>query len=363
MKRIGLFKMTFGVLIAVMLMITIGGSQKVLASDQYQAALKEWPKIEAAAKKEGEVVIYGFAQPDWDKRRAKLFNKFYPEIKVKKVKMRGSEARNRFDAEIGTGKGMGDVSYQGVDAAFSMSKAGMLLSFTPPNALEPNVPWTTHPLAYAKDAFVFYGTYYGIAVNTKLVAESDYPKSYKDLLKPRWNGKISVKEPRIPGSGNYLWYTLEKLHGQDYLKKLMDNKPKVLRSYWDQVRGVTTGQHEAMLILSKSESMKQVGKGAPIAWIAPEEGIMPIVLMAVVSKAAPHPNAAKVWVNFLLSKERHKMRAENKGAPWRADVASGSEYEKIATIKPMTVFTKDEWTNVLSKKRKEAEAMLKNYGL
>ncbi|MBW2028511.1 MAG: extracellular solute-binding protein [Deltaproteobacteria bacterium] len=332
-------------------------------ADPYAEALEDWPAIEAAAKKEGKLVIYGFAQPDWDKRRVKLFNKLYPEIKVKKLAMRGSEARNRFDAEIGANKGLGDVSYQGVDAAFSMSENGMLLSFTPPNALEPDVPWTTHPLAYAKNAFVFYGTYYGIGVNRKLLAKNEYPRNYRDLLKPRWRGKFSLKEPRIPGSGNYFWYTLEKLYGKGFLRQLMDNKPKVKRSYWDQVKGLASGQEELMLIISKSETMKQQAKGAPIDWIAPEEGIMPIVILAVVSKVAPHPNAAKVWINFLLSKERHQMRAANKGAPWRSDVAAGSAYEDIAKLKPITVFSTEEWREVLPKKRKEAEALLKEYGL
>lgn len=330
---------------------------------KYQTAMKDWPQIEAAARKEGKLVIYGFAQPDWDKRRVKAFNKIYPEIKVQKVAMRGSEARNRFDAEIGTNKGMGDISYQGVDAAFSMSKAGMLLPFVPPNAVKPDVPWTTHPLAYAENAFVFYGTYYGIGVNTKKVSENDYPTSYLDLLKPRWKNKFSMKEPRIPGSGNYFWYTLEKLFGKDFLSKLMENQPKITRSYWDQVRALTSGQDELMLIISKSESMKQIAKGAPIKWIAPKEGTMPIVIMAVASKVAPHPNAAKVWINFLLSKERHRMRAENKGAPWRADVASGSEYAEIAKMKTLPLFTVDEWQNVVANKRKEAEALLKEFGL
>jgi len=139
----------------------------------------------------------------------------------------------------------------------------------------------------------------GIAYNPNFVKPEEVPKSWKDLLDPRWAGSINVKLS-TSGLQHAVWYTLRERYGAEYWTKFAELKPRGFDSYVQQYDRTVSGQDRMISTAQYSGYLIAKAKGAPITFVVPEEGlgVTPGVL-GVVDKA-PHPNVARLFLDWYL---------------------------------------------------------------
>jgi iron(III) transport system substrate-binding protein len=158
---------------------------------------------------------------------------------------------------------------------------------------------------------VLRGTPYVIAYNTQKVSKADAPKRWKDLTDPRWKGKLVHAHPGYSGvvmTG--MTGLLPVLGGWDYYAALTKNDPLVVQSAEDPPMKVAGG--EAWLGVAGEYNFYRVAKkGDPIAIVFPEEGVPFVSSANAILAKAPHPNAAKVFTDFLFDKDGQQILADD----------------------------------------------------
>ncbi|HKZ51524.1 MAG TPA: extracellular solute-binding protein, partial [Dehalococcoidia bacterium] len=166
-----------------------------------------------------------------------------------------------------------------------------------------------------------------VFVNTTMAKPEEF-KSYKDLLDPKWKGKILLHDPRITGPGNavFTFFYQHKELGPDYIRNLAKQNLMVLRDTGQELEWLGQGKYPICIACSTETAATMVKQGVPIATINPaqlkEGGYLSAGAGAVAMlNKAPHPNAAKVYVNWLLTQETQTALARAaKYASRRLDV-------------------------------------------
>jgi iron(III) transport system substrate-binding protein len=286
---------------------------QVDAAETRPAWQLEWEKTLAAAKKEGQVAIYisGYEEvlPD--------FQREYPEIKLVSVTGRGSQVGQRLIAERRGEKFLADVlsaggvtTYQQLHVAkvFDPIKPALILpEVTDPSKWYQNRHHYADPEGQHIFSYVGSATYGSVNYNTKLVDVKEF-KSYWDLLNPKWKGKIIVRDIRTPGSGSgnaRLFYHHPEI-GPSFIKKLFSEMDVTLfRDYRQGPDWLAVGKF-AICFFCEVDVLKQ--QGLPVDTFGPgvfKEGgglVQQFGTLTLVNRA-PHPNAAKVFINWLLSRK------------------------------------------------------------
>jgi iron(III) transport system substrate-binding protein len=300
------------------------------SASKHQASLAEWKsKILPAAKREAEVIWYSCAQATEAEGTIRAFNKVYPDIQVSQVLGPGYQLVEKISTEVAAGRLQADVYQCGGQSGRTLSWRGLAEDFTPPTALDPNVKWRWPVMNRETHLAGVFASVSGFNINTKLVAQDKYPKSYWDLVRdPYWvdlikRKRVAFTDPRIANIGVYHMHGLKNVNakefGEPFVRELAGLKPKLLG--FNESGEVARGELHAML---GGPWRVEYNLGTvPITKICPEPGCVSTQspLFAVV-KGAPHPNAAKVFVDFMLSKDYADWRVQALGnTPARADVA------------------------------------------
>jgi len=267
----------------------------------------EWNKVVAAAKAEGKVTFYsGLVGSPSTRAIAAAFEKEYG-IPADALDLRISEIRERMRAEQVAGRVIGDVlttSYN-VTTSIEMNE-GYLQPLKPfPNKARIRAgSRVDNPSGTQAPAYMLK---YGILTNTRLVAPADEPKSWADLSDPKWTGKILADDPRALGGGFNAFVAQHDRLGVEFLKKLADQKLVFSRDLRESERRVARGEYPvyAPFLFNDFSSLR----GLPIKAIVPTEGVAYVQFVASMIKNAPHPNAALLFINFLLSDEAQVILA------------------------------------------------------
>ncbi|HEY3306100.1 MAG TPA: extracellular solute-binding protein [Candidatus Binatia bacterium] len=277
----------------------------------------EWERTLAAAKKEGEVSIYGPSNRDEQNALVDAFQKAYPNIRVKYVTGRLSELASRIMAERRAEKFIVDILLGSTTTPNrTLKPAGV---FQPihsalilPEILDASA-WFKKKLWFGDNEERFLilwrgGSSGSFMINTNLAKREEF-SSYWDLLNPKWKGKITAQDPRVTGRGYstsvFLYYA--KDYGPDYLKRLLGEMEIVLsRDSHQIVDWLGQGKFAvALFVGSQGEGDVAIRQGLPITEIEPTKGSGALGTPRTVTfvNGAPHPNAAKIYINWLLSRE------------------------------------------------------------
>ncbi|HLB28560.1 MAG TPA: extracellular solute-binding protein [Dehalococcoidia bacterium] len=299
------------------------------------AAEQEWEKVLAAAKQEGKVAVAGPTGATSREALTTPFEKKYG-ITVEFLGVAGPELPPRVEAERAAGQYLWDIWVGGATDMLEFKDKGYLDPIEPTLIL-PEVKesknWLEEKLHFAdkEGRFILVmGAYSNtsIAVNTDLANLKDL-KSYKDLLEPKWQGKILLHDPRVAGPSNafFVFAWQHKELGADFIKALLAQKPQVMRDQDGEVRALAQGQFPICIGCSnrRMAQMKEQGVKSldePGSAQFKEGGYLSSGSSnMVLFNRAPHPNAAKVYINWLLGREAQAafLKAQDQGT-WRADV-------------------------------------------
>jgi iron(III) transport system substrate-binding protein len=149
----------------------------------------------------------------------------------------------------------------------------------------------------------------GIAYNPNNVPAADAPKKWEDLLDPKWKDAINVK---VSNSGlqHGVWYMLLPILGMDYFKKFGDQKPRAFDSYVQQYDRLVNQQDKLIHTAQYSGYLEWKAKGAPVAFVTPPGGLPATAESWGIVGNAPHPNAARLYMDWFLSPVGQKANGE-----------------------------------------------------
>jgi iron(III) transport system substrate-binding protein len=264
-----------------------------------------------AAKKEGKITIYSAQGLDALNNLAAAFEKEYPGIDVETVRGVDGDLSVKVETEFQTGKGIADMY---VNASLSwveaQAKAGRFLA--------PTGPELTGKGTYDVKQYVHEGNFFetNAAVltfgwNTKL-----YPKGltdYPDLLDPALAGKVGVIEPTAPSIVDfYLW--LEETYGADYVTRLAAQKPRIYPSSLPMGEAMSSGEIAAGSFVAPIALVPAKAKGAPVDFKMPPSGAWGSRYYGMVLKTGPHPNAAQLFANFMVTEKGQELITPSAGS-------------------------------------------------
>jgi ABC-type Fe3+ transport system substrate-binding protein len=260
-----------------------------------------------AAKKEGEVVWYSTQIVNQLVRPiAAAFEKKYPGIKVRYTRANANEVAVKILNESRAGRPQSDV-FDGTSTAVPLEREGYVLQWQPDAAKDyPDLYKDPQGYWIASNLYINTPGY-----NTSLVPKGTQPKTYQDLLDPRWSGKIAWNAlPSTSGGVGFIGTVLSEMgqeRGMAYLrafaKQKVANVPAAARQVLDQV---IAGEYAIALQIFNHHAVISAKKGAPVDWIKMEPATGTLSVIGI-QKNAPHPNAAKLLVDFIISKEGQQV--------------------------------------------------------
>jgi iron(III) transport system substrate-binding protein len=280
---------------------------------------QSWEQILSAAKKEGVVAVIG---PQGSETRDALtlaFQKKYPDIRVELQSMAGNQIGPKLHNELAASRFTTDVVITGTTTALETLVPAKAAAPIKPVLIGPNTQdpskWRGGKLTFSDDTQTYnliFSSYVKapFIYNANLVSAGDF-KSWKDLLDPKWHGKITLKDPISAGGGlgnSTLWYTHESL-GKDFIRKLLTQKDMVMpRDDRQMLDFAAHGKYPIAIGPSDVLTNEFISRGLPLKHLHPETLREGTYITAgngslVIVRNAPHPNALRVYVDYLLSAE------------------------------------------------------------
>ncbi len=316
----------------------------------------EWENTVAAAEKEGQLVIYtgGVAS---QARIEEAFQKAYPKIKVISVGGRGSQLGPRIIAERRAGKYLADLFIGGKGTAHATLYPGKVLAPIQPLLILAEVldqsKWWQGKHKYVdpegKYIFAFVGNGGGVEIsyNTKLVNPKEF-KTYWDLLNPKWKGKIVATDPRLHGMDTpVLFFYYHSKLGPEFMRRLYGEMDiTIARDYRQPIDWLAAGKFAICMPCNARETEKAMRQGLPLGQILDlKEGGTLSSGGGTISfiDAAPHPNAAKVFVNWLLSREgQTHFQTRDRSDSLRIDIPKQNVLQENRRVDAVDYFDGDD---------------------
>jgi ABC-type Fe3+ transport system substrate-binding protein len=293
---------------ALLCLLMIAGAVSARAADIDPALIE-------AAKKEGSVVWYsGMIVNQIVRPMVDAFETRYPGIKVQASRASGNDNALKILNESRARRPLADM-VDGTTALAPLQDAGLIAVFRPAesarypaDAKDPAGYWTS-PNIY----------YYTAAYNTNLVSAAESPKTYDDLLDPKWKGKMAWTYDLTGGGPPGFLHNILTIKGQekgmDYLRAFAKQEPVVIPAAQRVVLDkAISGEYPIALMTLSYHSTISAAKGAPIQWLKMPPMIMSPNTISVL-KNAPHPNAARLLIEFILSTDGQQIMAANDYMP------------------------------------------------
>ncbi len=300
--------------------VVLGGAGAVVAQERVEAA-----------KKEGKVVWYTSLVLPSAEKVAKLFEAAYPGIKVEVHRTGSERILQRVMQELQANIKNVDVIHTSDAGHFPLLKEKKLLAQYTPAGIE------KFPAGFKdKDGYYFglRATVSTIFYNTKAMSAAEAPKTWKDLLDPKWKGKMVTAHPGYSGVIATHVLALVNLHGWDYFKQLAQNRLMIVQSANDPPTTVASGERLVAVNGGEYSAYQLKKKGNPIEIVYPKEGVPLIVSPTAITVFAPHPNAAKLFTDFTFTRECQQVMADSEGLyTGHPDVKYPTDKPKLSELK------------------------------
>ena len=307
----------------------LGGLAALLLLARAAPAAEVDPALLAAAQKEGEVAWYSTLIVNQILRpMVDAFQKKYPGITVHYSRSTNSDIALKITNEARAHRVQADI-FDGTNSIYPLLDAKLVASYLPKAAAsypadlkDPAGMWVVMNVFFLTTAY-----------NTNMVKPADVPKTYDDLLDPKWRGKIAwTNDPTPqgpPGFIHNILLTMGDEKGMAYLRKFATQQPVFIPASQRVVLDkVIEGDYPLAVMTFNHHATISAAQGAPVQWIKMQPLSESINLIAIV-KDAPHPNAARLLEEFILSADGQKVLADNDYLP-----ASPSVPAKIPDLKP-----------------------------
>ncbi len=335
----------------------------------------EWKELIAAARKEGKVVLNSVPGVKMRKELPAAFKKKFG-VQLEFVASRTRQAAQRAMREAKAGVLSSDLIGGGQSTlARVLYKRGFLSPIKPllihPDAKNSKVwkrgkPWFID----GEDKYLLRIIDLVVpvaALNANIVKPSAF-KSGKDLLDPKWKGKIAAFDPTRPGPGSNTVSHLMRLHGDQFVLDLFNGqKVKLTRNRRQLADWLAKGQYPIAIALSITEAARLRTDGFNIGFVMPEDTLPaggPASGVLVLLKGAPHPKAAQLFLNWIISKEGMQLYSDLEGAPTtRTDLDTSRVVITEAIPKSgVKYFDTAGWDYTMNKARKQFKKIKKMLG-
>src|ERR1700692_2113316 len=263
------------------------------------------PELIEAARKEGKVSYYSALELNVAEQLGKAFETKYPGIAVRVERSGAERIFQRIAQEQGSGINAVDVANSTDPAHYlDWKKHGWLAPYLPEDVAK-------YFPADQVDPDGMYATSCGwievIGYNTNLVKPEDAPKSYADLLDPKWQGKIVKGHPGYSGAILTATFVLARELGWPYLEKLAQQKVMQVQSAADPPKKVLLGERAVMADGNDYNLVLLKDQGKPVEVVYPTEGSPLIIVPSGIFQGAPNPNAARLFQSFFFSAEGQQL--------------------------------------------------------
>jgi len=289
----------------------------IVAATAVAAMGQTQEQLIAGAKKEGKLVVYASATAPQLQMYFAAFNKRYPFIKTEYFRTGKQKLVSKILFEEKAKQRIADVVHTSVIETNILKRRGALSKYVPLESAalpahykDPEGFWTS---AYASGTLLGY--------NSRQVKRAEIPKTYDELLNPRWKNAVAIDSNKIE------WFAmLLKLKGRSYMEKLAALNPTLRDGNTLVLQLLAAGEFPISAGVYEYSVEDLKAKGAPVDWFGLEPVITYTVAVSLPSQPN-HPNAAKLFIEWLLSKEGQEVINQYGRVPIRDDVES--KYGKI----------------------------------
>ena len=271
-------------------------------------------KLVEGAKKEGKLLWYTAGALDDSEKLLKRFKEKYPFIETGMYRTGAEGMITRIMTEARAKTYLWDLVQIGGIKDEIIKRSGLTVKYLSPQRQfipevfrDPEGYWTA-----------IYVIFYITAYNTDLVSAREAPKTYTDLLDPRWKGKMGMDTNSDDWFANMLKIMGEE-KGLEYMKRLAKQDIQFRTGRTVNTQMLAAGEFSIGIALYNQRVEEWKRKGSPVEWIVVEP-VVPEMNPIAVSARAPHPNAARLFVDFVLSREGQEMISSFLRIPARVDV-------------------------------------------
>jgi len=285
-------------------------------------------KLLEAAQKEGNVVFYTSMDAGDARTLTEAFQKKYPAIKPDFFRAGREAVFSRFALEQKAGRFVTDVVSVGEFHMLEMKRQGLITRYASPEMQafatefkDPQGYWTCVYLTVAV-----------LAYNTNRVKAEELPRRYDDLLNPKWKKRMALdanEERWVPG----LMQIMGREKAVNFLKALAQQEIYIRRGRSLLTQLLLAGEFDVQIVAYWHEVNRLMGQKAPIGWVGIEPAVTGAPQVSAVAKA-PHPNAARLFIDFVLSAEGQTLMAKLGRVSARQGVKPEGYPEKLKLFLP-----------------------------
>jgi iron(III) transport system substrate-binding protein len=280
-------------------------AQPVRAQTRAVAAEPITPTLIEAAKKEGKLAFYTAMDLAFAQQLGKAFEEKFPGISVRVERSGAERIFTRIGQEYGANIHAVDV-VNTADLAHCLTwkRSGWLAPYMPEEVAKHFEPKYYDPDGLHITTRILISPF---GYNTNLVKKEEAPKSFKDLLDPKWAGKLVKAHPAYSGTIMNATFQTARDLGWEYFEKLAKQRVLQVQSATDTPKKIALGERAVMVDGAGYLVIRYKEEGQPVEIVYPEEGTPVAAAPSAVFKRAPNPNAARLFQNWMHSREAQQL--------------------------------------------------------